>query len=272
METIFINLNGGQIAYDDQGSGPLVVCVPGMGNLRADYRFLTPQLIKAGYRVITMDVRGHGESSTDWKDYSVAGVGADIVALIQTLASGPATIVGTSMAAGAAIVAAADAPVAVNGIVLIGPFVRDTMPGWQRSLLFSTLLAAPWGAGSWASYFTRFYPTQKPPDFDAYLAAVRVNMSDNKRLAALRAMMIASKAASEERLGKVNAPAMIIMGSKDPDFKDPQSAAHSVAASVHGAVTIVDGAGHYPHAEMPGQTAVAIIGFLQTIHGEAHVA
>jgi hypothetical protein len=32
----------GTLAYDDQGAGPLVVMVPGLGDLRQEYRFLTP--------------------------------------------------------------------------------------------------------------------------------------------------------------------------------------------------------------------------------------
>ncbi len=42
METQFLTLPEGNIAYDDQGSGPLVLCVPGLGDLRAEYRFLAP--------------------------------------------------------------------------------------------------------------------------------------------------------------------------------------------------------------------------------------
>ena len=68
-------------------SGPLVVCAPGMGDLRGEYRFLAPQLAAAGYRVVVFDVRGHGESSVYWNDYSVAGIGADMLAIARALGS-----------------------------------------------------------------------------------------------------------------------------------------------------------------------------------------
>jgi hypothetical protein len=35
----------GDVAYEVRGSGPLIVCVPGMGDLRASYRFLMPELV-----------------------------------------------------------------------------------------------------------------------------------------------------------------------------------------------------------------------------------
>ncbi len=39
--TDFLDVPGGRIAYDVTGEGPLVVCVPGMGDMRATFRFLT---------------------------------------------------------------------------------------------------------------------------------------------------------------------------------------------------------------------------------------
>lgn len=56
MSTKHFNHKNGQIAYDVAGEGPLVVCVPSLGDVRAEYRFLVPQLVNAGYRVATMDV------------------------------------------------------------------------------------------------------------------------------------------------------------------------------------------------------------------------
>ena len=61
--TEFLDLDGGRIAYDVTGSGPLVVLSHGIGDRRQVYRFLAPKLAQAGYRVATADLRGHGESS-----------------------------------------------------------------------------------------------------------------------------------------------------------------------------------------------------------------
>src|SRR5262245_14420575 len=131
MNTQFLKVTGGTLSYDDQGAGSLVLCVPSLGDVRAEYRFLTPRLVKAGYRVITMDMRGLGESSVNWPAYTVEAIGSDMLALIRYLNAGPALIIGTSMAAGAAVCAAVDGPELVAGIVLVGPFVRVMGPEWQ---------------------------------------------------------------------------------------------------------------------------------------------
>ena len=223
MTTHFLNRPSGSIAYDDAGDGQLVICAPSMGDVRAEYRFLTPLLVAAGYRVVTMDLRGLGESSTEWDDFSVAGVGSDLVELARQLAAGPAVIVGESMAAGAA----------------------------------------------WQWYYKSLYPTQQPADFEVYTAHLRRNLAEPGRLEALQKMLAASKAASETRLDRVHAPVLVLMGSKDPDFKDPVAEAQFVAERLRGSLHLIEGAGHYPHAEMPAVTVphvLAFLGALQPAH------
>jgi pimeloyl-ACP methyl ester carboxylesterase len=264
MTTDFFKHQNGSIAYDDVGAGPLVLCVPSMGDLRQEYRFLSQQLAEAGYRAVSMDVRGHGETSTGWADYSVAGVGADIVALIRHLNAGPAVIIGESMAAGAAVWAAAEAPESVKGLVLIGPFTRgEGQPLLQ--LLFRIMLSRPWGSSLWLRYYKSLYPTRQPADFDEYCAALHANLKQPGRLEALQKMMDASKRASEERIPRVTAPTLVLMGSKDPDFKPPETEAQWVANALRGTYHLIDGAGHYPQTEIPEVTMPLILSFLQTL-------
>lgn len=264
MTTHILELTDGKIAYEDTGSGVPVICVPSMGDLRGEYRFLAPQLASAGYRAICMDVRGHGETSATWPDYSVGAIGTDLIALIRSLDAGPAAIVGTSMAAGAAVWAAAEVPELVTGLVLIGPFVRGEATLVNR-ILFSALFARPWGPAVWLRYYTTLYPSRKPDDFTGYRAALQANLEEPDRMEALSKMMKASKAASEQRLARTKAPTLVLMGSKDPDFKDPQAEARWVAERLSGSYQMVPDAGHYPHAEMPEVTTPLILSFLETL-------
>lgn len=265
MSTKFLKLPEGRIAFDDAGQGPLVICVPSMGDVRAEYRFLIPELVAAGYRVVSMDVRGHGESSTEWKDFSVAAVGSDILSLVRELGAGPAVVIGTSMAAGAAIWAAAEQPAEIEALVLLGPAVRGSVNPFLV-LLVSVLLARPWGPGMWRRYYSSLYPTRRPADFAEYTAALRANLAQPGRVEALKAMAAASKEASEERIPSVQQPALVMMGSKDPDFPKPAVEAQWVAESLHGQCELLEGVGHYPHAEMPDVTAPRIVSFLRSIH------
>jgi len=264
MTTKYMNQENGKIAYDDAGNGPLVVCVPSMGDVRGEYRFLILQLVSAGYRVISMDVRGLGETSPEWSDYSVAGVGKDMIALVRELNAGPAIIVGTSMAAGAAVWAAAEAPALIRGMIMIGPFVRGD-GNWFLETLFSLLFARPWGPSMWVKYYSSLYPSRKPADFVEYSAGLLENLKQRGRLESLMQMLRASKRASEERIPRVNKPTLVLMGSKDPDFKNPESEAKWVAVNLKGTHTMIENAGHYPHAEMPEVTGPLILNFIRSM-------
>ncbi len=238
-----------------------------MGDLRGEYRFLAPRLAEAGYRVVTLDVRGHGESSTHWPDYSVAGVGADLLALARSLGAtseARAVIVGDSMSAGAAVWAAAEAPELVAGLVLVAPFVRSdgSLP---QKLLYSALFARPWGPAAWVRYYASLFSTRKPADFAAYTAALRANLARPGRMEALQRMMAAPKTASEQRLGQVRAPVLVLMGSRDPDYKNPAFEAQWVADQLHGDYKMIEGAGHYPFTEMPEIITPLILSFLKML-------
>jgi len=274
MSTRWVEVEQGKISYEDHGNGPLVICVPSLGDLRAEYRFLAPRLVEAGYRVILMDLRGLGESSVGWADYSVAAVGSDILALIRALVAGPAVVVGTSMAAGAGIWAAVEAPELISGLALIGPAVHGETSG-PLALLFRALFARPWGPSLWVRYYRGLYPSRKPADLDQYAAALGQNLRQPGRIEATLQMILAPKTASEARLSQVNAPVRVIMGSRDPDFKDPEAEARWVAEKTGGESFMVPGAGHYPHAEMPEETAPLVLEFLRRareLQGAAHGA
>jgi pimeloyl-ACP methyl ester carboxylesterase len=238
--------------------------VPSLGDVRGEYRFVVPPLVEAGYRVASMDVRGHGESSTEWRDFSVAGVGEDILALIRELNAGPAIVVGTSMGGGAAIWSAVEAPELVRGIVMIDPFV-DGDGNRLLVTMLSLMLARPWGPSMWMNYYASLYPTRKPADFAEYSSALYSNIKQPGRLEAVMEMLRASKRASGERMPKLTQPTLVLMGSKDPDFKNPEAEARRVAEAVRGSYQIIESAGHYPHAEMPEITAPLMLAFMQSL-------
>ncbi len=116
-----------------------------------------------------------------------------------------------------------------------------------------------------ARYYSSLYPTRKPADFTRYCNAMRANLEEPGRMEALLRMMTASKVASEYRLPRVTAPTLVLMGSRDPDFKDPEAEARWVAGSLRGTYQVVNDAGHYPHAEMPEFTGPLVLSFLQTL-------
>ncbi len=167
-KTRFLKTAEGTLAYDDSGGGgPAVICIPGMGDLRSTYRLLRPRLAAAGYRVITMDVRGHGESSVDWKEWDAPAVGGDILALMSALGIEQAHLIGNSFAAGSVYWAAVHSPERVLSLTLLGPAMHDGKPNPFVSLIVKVGLAGFWGPGFWIAYWDGLFPVKKPEDFAA---------------------------------------------------------------------------------------------------------
>ena len=266
MDTKYVERPEGSIAYDDTGGGgPLVVAAPGMGDTRSVYRFLGPRLVAEGIRLVTMDLRGHGESSVGWSQYTPEAIGDDIVALLQHLDAEPAYVVGNSISAGAAVWAAAEAPDAVQGIILVGPFVRDPQINPLMGLMMMATISRPWGPWAWSKFYSKLYPSSPPTDLAKHQQEIKANLSERGRLKAFQAMAKASKAKVEARIGEVQAPALVVMGTKDSDFPDPIAEAEYVGEQLSGSVELIEGAGHYPHAEFPDVFVERVVPFLHRV-------
>lgn len=261
--TQFLPVAEGHIAYDDTGGrGPLVLAIPGMGDLRSEYRALRPLLQQAGYRVVTMDIRGHGETTVRWHDYCAHAVGRDALALIAHLNAGPAVILGNSFAAGSALWAAHDVPTQVRAIALLGPVVRDSEPSWFAKAAVAIGFAGPWRVAFWLAFWNSLFPSHKPADHDQAKTALAANLREPGRMQALRTMIGLSKADTAAIVTLSRVPALVVMGTHDPDFADPAAEARWLAQALHTEPLMVEGAGHYPHLEMPQRVAPALLDFL----------
>jgi pimeloyl-ACP methyl ester carboxylesterase len=264
-QTLMLDRPGGRVAYDVRGDGPLVVCVPGMGELRSVYRFTVPALAAAGLRVATMDLRGHGDSDATFASYDDVAAGSDMLALIEHL-GGPAVVIGNSMGAGAGVWTAAEQPAQVAGLALIGPFVRDPTISPLKQQAFRLAMSGPWAVRTWLAYLPRLYPSGKPGDFAGHLASLRQSMRRPGHAKAFAATTRTSHAPARERLPRVaGKPVLVVMGAKDPDFADPRAEADWIRGRLDAGLLLVPGAGHYPQAEMPDAVNPALVRFCQDV-------
>lgn len=264
----FLQRPEGRIAFTVEGSGPLVVAVPGMGDLRSSYREIIAPVVAAGYRVALADLRGHGASDTSFRIHGDVATGEDIIGLVDEL-GGPAVVLGNSMGASAAVWAAVERPDAVVGLVLFDPFLREPqMPAIARvamRLLYRMALRPPWGAAFWASYYRSINRGNRAPWLDEHVADIRASLREPGRLRSLRQLTLQlDHAVVEVRLGELTAPLRVFIGSEDPDFSDP-AAENAWIASIGGESELVPDAGHYPHAQRPDITVPATIEFLDRL-------
>jgi pimeloyl-ACP methyl ester carboxylesterase len=205
-----------------------------------------------------MDLRGHGDSDVSFAEYGDEATAGDIAALIAEL-GGPAVIVGNSMAAGSAVLVAAQHPELASGLVLIGPFVRehDTKPAMR---MMTRLAMVPlWVVMFWRSYLPKLYAGTKPDDFAEYRGAVSDAMKQPGHAKAFSRTTRTRHDAAATALGAVKAPAVVVMGELDPDFPNPRVEADWIAGALHAEVVMVPQAGHYPQSQSPQVTTDAVL-------------
>ena len=270
--TEHLSIGGNILAYDVTGQGPLVVLAHGIGDSRHSYRFLAPALAAAGYRVANADIRGCGDSSLGWDGYSRTDIAGDLVAVVHHL-GGPAVIIGQSISGGAATIAAATAPEVITGVIELAPFTRNQhfdLGGLVRVKRFRagyTHLAQVLVRGSlssWKKYLDVAYPV-KPADWDGELARIEAKLSEPGRMKALQAMCKASPGDAAAQLPNVACPVLVIEGSLDPDWADPRAEGQKIIADLptgRGELVVIEGAGHYPHAQTPDELLALALPFL----------
>lgn len=86
-----------ELYYEDQGSGPPVILIHGWPLSGRSWEKQVPVLVEAGFRVITYDRRGFGQSSKPMNGYDSRTLAQDLNTLIDTLDLRDITLVGFSM-------------------------------------------------------------------------------------------------------------------------------------------------------------------------------
>ena len=199
-----------------------------------------------------------------WLDsYTRTDTAADTLALIRHL-GGPAVVVGHSFSGGSATIAAAQAPDLVSAVVEIGPFTR--VPKLSLGALLSSRSVSqghaaipatgPTGSVStWTRYLDHAFPAPKPDGYSELISALQANLREPGRMAATRKMGRSRPTDAEAKLGSIRCPALVVMGTLDPDWPDPRAEADAIVAAMPaglGRAVMIDGAGHYPHTQYPG--------------------
>jgi non-heme chloroperoxidase len=123
------------IAADSWGNPerPLVLMLHGGGQSRHAWRMTGRSLGAAGYYAIAFDLRGHGDS--DWPadgDYSENAFVRDLGYMVQILGGRKPVLIGASLGAGAALIAAGEEWVNAAALIMLD-FVPKTDPsGFKR--------------------------------------------------------------------------------------------------------------------------------------------
>jgi len=140
-----IIINSVRLNYYRTGSGPAVILVHGLTD-HALYWSALARALAADYDMVMYDSRGHGASDPSPTDYRLETLAGDLATLVGSLGLVRPAVIGHSMGASTASIAAATHPGLFRAIVLEDPVWRSVTPegtpdmatvqmGWRADLL-----------------------------------------------------------------------------------------------------------------------------------------
>jgi pimeloyl-ACP methyl ester carboxylesterase len=262
--------NGETLAYIDTGNrtGPAVVLIHGYTDNARDWVPMLPYLSQR-FRLILVDLRGHGQSSKPECCYTRLDFAYDVKLLLDALGVEKADIVGHSMGSIVGQTFAEFWPQRTARVVLISssggtpPTARKKPPQFDFRAAILKLQEpidpdSPFMIAWWDS------PTPVNPDF------IRRQRKDAAGIPLRVWLAVLDQALSEQNLygdlqstlPRLQAPVLLIWGSKDPIIEVParQSLIHALPAAK---VKVFDGLGHNPFWEDPAGVADAVNSFLE---------
>ena len=119
------------------GGDPFVLMTHGGGQTRHSWGSTAAMLAARGYEVLSLDMRGHGDSG--WSPdgvYQIERYAADVAAVVRRRAAGPAVLIGASMGGLASLVAAPELREQVAALILVDVAARVRAEGAERILGF----------------------------------------------------------------------------------------------------------------------------------------
>jgi pimeloyl-ACP methyl ester carboxylesterase len=115
------------------------------------------------------------------------------------------------------------------------------------------------------AYYPKWEPKQ-PADFDAHLAALKANLNErDRRRVILAYTLLQTHREAEARLTVVSVPSLVIMGTGDVDWPNPEAEARWIVGRLGSELLVLDDAGHHPHVEYPDEVAAAVSRFARKL-------
>ena len=249
--------------YDDRGAGAPLVLLHGLGSSAADWDLQVPAFA-ARYRLLLVDLRGHGRSPAGPALSTVEQMAEDVAALLARLGLPPAHVVGLSLGGCAALALAARHPQRVRSLVLVNTFARLRAGGAQgaarlarRAWLFCT---APMPAVA-AYVAAGLFPE---PEHAALRAEAVARLARNDKRPYLAAMLAVVRFDARRALASIRCPTLVMAGDRDTTV--PRAAAQALRQGIAGArFAPIANSGHATPYDQPEVFNRVVLEFLESV-------
>lgn len=273
-----VTIHGHDVRYRRAGEGnpQAVVLIHGLAGSSLTWRSVLPALAE-DYDVIAPDLLGHGESAKPMGDYSLGAMASGLRDLLAILGVESATIVGQSFGGGVAMQLAYQHPELCDRLVLVGSGGLGREVSWMLRVLslpgaeqlMPIVFPRPMAAlGDTVSRFLHRRGLRAPLLNEMWRSYASLAGAENRK-AFVRTMrgVIDPGGQTVSALDRLylaaGVPTLVIWGEQDRII--PVDHAHTAHAAIPGSrLAILEGVGHFPHAEAPDLFVTTLREFLAT--------
>ena len=261
----FVKVGAEKIYIEDKGEGPVVLLIHGFGASNKSWRAVRPGLLERGFRVLAVDLPGHGFSDKYEGDYSIKAVGRKVFAVLERKGIERLHLVAHSWGTAVALGMAQLQPKKVRSLSLLSSFAyEDQLPPfliWARAPgMGEFLFTFIWDQRLDDRLDYAFYDAKKFAHPDAADEARALFKRPGALAAALAAVRGMRFAEMEKRYSKMATPTLIISGKQDRVTRLP--AARRLNAELPDSRHLVlPRCGHMPLIEHPNKVVRALHSF-----------
>lgn len=269
----FIDIDGDVIHYLDQGSGPAIMMIHGLGSQLRNFTFALLAAMGHDYRIILIDRPGSGYSRrARGTSARLPAQAKTIAGLITALALERPLVVGHSLGGAVALALALDYPEQVGGLALIAPLThpQDAPPGVMKGLavrspalrrFFAWTFATPAAMRAGPLMLDTVFGPDLVPDEFATRAGGLLSLRPSSFYGASSDLVAVSEdlPGMVARYPSLTMPIGVLMGTADR-ILDPVTNAEALAQKVPGLdLELVANGGHMTPLTAPERSAQFIM-------------
>lgn len=254
----FVNISTGRVHYTDEGTGPAIVMIHGLGSQLRSFTMAMSGLLAKDHRVIVMDRPGMGYSDRPGSaSASLEAQAGYIEELIDALGLDKPLIVGHSLGGGISMALALRAPDKIRGLALLAPLLRNPSnpaPIFARLKIHSSAmrnflantLAIPASIRNQAMVAEQIFgPDPIPADYTVKGGGL-LSLQPKSFINTSRDYVVChpSLEAQSPRYGEIKVPVQILYGTEDRTLDHKEQGIQTNAEHPQFKIELVEGAGH----------------------------
>ena len=257
-----IKINDIDIYYEIHGEGEPLLLIHGLGSSSRDWEYQIPQFSKL-YKVITIDLRGHGKTSKPKGPYSIRGFADDVALFLEAINIKYVNILGLSMGTATGFELAINYPDLVKSLIAVNMSAKLSVKTFneKKQFFLRNLIVKLLGMRKMGEVLApKLFPS---PEQEELRKKVATRWAENDKKSYLSAMNSLKNWSVEEELHKITCPTVVI--ASDGDYTPVEIKEEYIKKIPNGQISIIKNSHHAVPMEKPEEFNRIVLDFLKSI-------